>query len=230
MIVQIYTVQTPEEGIALAQAGVDHIGITPSACGLPGEVSNEEAKKIFQVIGNRAKKVALSVDSDFSRIIEMVSVVQPDILHLCGDISIMTPARVKELRNLLPDIQIMQAIPVTDAKAVEIAKSYEGVADLLILDSFSADIGGIGAAGFTHDWNVSREIVKQSRLPVILAGGLMPENVADAIRFVHPWGVDSLTHTNVQLGDGKFKKDIERVKKFVSLARATEKELLAESL
>lgn len=224
MIVQIYTVQTPEEGSALAKAGVNHIGITPSAIGLPGEVSNETAKIIFETIADQAVKVALSVDTDIAKIIEMVTIVKPDILHLCGDLELMTPERVSELRKLKPSLKIMQAIPVVNQNALKIAEAYQEVADIFILDSLSEEIGGIGAAGFTHDWNISREIVRLSRLPVILAGGLSPENVMEAIRVVRPWGVDSLTCTNLPLGGGLFRKDIERVKLFVNAAHIAAKE------
>ncbi len=219
MIVQIYTVQSPEEGIALAECGVDHIGITPSDHGLPGELSNEAAAEIFTAIGDKAVKVALTVDSDLKKIVAMVETVKPDILQLCGDLKLMTPARVLELRKLLPGMAIMQAIPVMDNSALQIAHDYEPVADYFILDSYSDQIGGIGAAGFTHDWSISRAIVEQSKIPVILAGGLSANNVADAIRQVQPWGVDSLTRTNLPLGDGKFRKDLEQVKLFVERAK-----------
>jgi len=219
MIVQIYTVQSPAEGLALASLGVDHIGITPSDHGLPGEISNAYAAEIFAAIGEKAVKVALTVDSDLAKIVEMVNTVIPDILHLCGDLKLMTPAKVLELRGLLPGMQIMQAIPVMDETALQIARAYEEVSDYFILDSYSDQIGGIGAAGFTHDWSISRAIVEQSQIPVILAGGLSPDNVADAIQQVQPWGVDSLTRTNLPLGDGKFRKDLEKVKKFVERAK-----------
>lgn len=220
MIVQIYTVQSPEEGIALAECGVDHIGITPAEHGLPGEISNEYAAEIFQAIGDRAVKVALTVDTDLDKIVEMVKTVQPDILHLCGDLKLVTPQKVVELRRLLPGMKIMQAIPVMDKGALQIAQDYESVADYFILDSYSDQIGGIGAAGFTHDWSISRAIVEHSRIPVILAGGLAPENVEEAIRQVQPWGVDSLTRTNEVLGEGKFRKDLGRVREFVMNAKA----------
>jgi phosphoribosylanthranilate isomerase len=220
MIVQIYTVQSPQEGIALAELGVDHIGITPSDCGLPGELSNVFAAEIFEAIGDKAVKVALTVDSDLDKIVRMVNTVKPDILHLCGDLKLVTPEKVLELRGLLPGMKIMQAIPVMDETALQIARDFEAVSDFFILDSYSPQIGGIGAAGFTHDWSISRAIVEQSKIPVILAGGLSPENVADAIRQVHPWGVDSLTKTNEQLGGGKFRKDLERVRLFVERAKA----------
>ncbi len=219
MIVQIYTVQSPDEGIALAELGVDHIGITPSDHGLPGELSNEYAADIFTAIGDRAVKVALTVDSNLKKIVEMVQTVRPDILHLCGDLKLVTPEKVVELRGLLPGMKIMQAIPVMDETALKIASDFEAVSDYFILDSYSPQIGGVGAAGFTHDWSISKSIVEQSRIPVILAGGLSPENVADAIRQVRPWGVDSLTKTNEMLGEGKFRKDLERVRRFVEKAK-----------
>ena len=96
--------------------------------------------------------------------------------------------------------------------AIDAALAYQDVADYLILDTQATDIAGIGASGKTHDWTVSRQIVRQVRIPVILAGGLSPENVAQAIRAVRPWGVDSLSHTNRSLPGGRFRKDIERVR------------------
>jgi phosphoribosylanthranilate isomerase len=219
MIVQIYTVQSPQEGIAMAELGVDHIGITPSDHGLPGELSNTSAANIFEAIGDKAVKVALTVDSDLNKIVRMVNTVKPDILHLCGDLKLVTPEKVMVLRGLLPGMKIMQAIPVMDESALQIARDFEAVSDFFILDSYSPQIGGIGAAGFTHDWSISRAIVEQSHIPVILAGGLSPENVEEAIQQVQPWGVDSLTKTNEQLGGGKFRKDLERVRLFVKNAK-----------
>jgi phosphoribosylanthranilate isomerase len=221
MIIQIYTAQTPEEGLALARLGVDHVGITPASCGLPGEVTDDQGRVIFECIGSLAVKVALSVEQNLDRITAMVKNVRPDVLHLCGNPDKMiTPEGVTELKRMLPGLKVMQAIPVTGREALVIAKSYQNAADYLILDSFSPAIGGVGAAGVTHDWSISREIVAQSRLPVILAGGLSPENVDEAIRAVRPWGVDSLTRTNLPLGGGKFRKDLERVAHFVANARA----------
>lgn len=220
MIIQIYTTQTPEEGLALAQLGVDYIGITPSNKGLPGEVSGGQGRLIFESIGNHAVRVALTVEEDLDVITAMVKLVRPDVLHLCGNPdSMVSPEGAAELKRRIPGLKIMQAVPVIDSSALKVAEAYQSVADYLILDSFSPTVGGVGAAGFTHDWSVSRQIVLQSRLPVILAGGLSPENVAEAIHAVQPWGVDSLTKTNFPLGDGKFRKDLDLVKAFVENAR-----------
>jgi phosphoribosylanthranilate isomerase len=221
MIIQIYTSQTPEEGVALAKLGVDYVGITPSNRGLPGEVSDEQARLIFESIGSLATRVALTVENDLDEIAKMVGNVRPDILHLCGEPKKMVPPEgAAELKRMLPGLKIMQAIPVIGLEAIDIARSYEDAVDYFILDSYSPAIEGVGASGFTHDWSISRRIVEASRLPVILAGGLSPDNVADAIRAVRPWGVDSLTCTNFPLGNGKFRKDLQLVDQFVKNTRA----------
>ena len=221
MIVQIYTVQTAEEAIALAELGVDHIGITPTQLGLPGEVTSSRAQAIFAALGDRATKVALSVDSDLGAIVDMVAEVQPDVLHLCGDIQRLPAPAVERLKNRIGDVSIMQAIPMTGPAAIGQALEFAQVADMLILDSDSAEIGGIGATGDVHDWRLSAQIVQEAAVPIILAGGLSPQNVAAAIDAVRPWGVDSLTHTNVPIAGGGFRKDLDRVAAFIKAARGT---------
>src|SRR5437016_3634350 len=79
--------------------------------------------------------------------------------------------------------------------SIDIARSYEGIVDFLLLDSHREPDRQIGALGVTHDWTISRRIVELLRTPVILAGDLGPDNVADAIGAVRPAGVDSKTKT-----------------------------------
>lgn len=219
MIVQIYTMQTPAEAIAVAGLGVNHLGVTPGNYGLPGEVDLATARAITQALKGQATSVALTVDQDLAAIAAMVEAVQPDILHLCGLTGSLPPTAVGELRVRLPGLPIMQAISVAGPEAVASALEYQQVADYLILDTQTPDIAGIGASGKTHDWSISRAIVQQVRIPVILAGGLSPDNVAAAIQTVQPWGVDSLTHTNQPVPGGGFCKDLERIRRFMAAAR-----------
>jgi len=217
MKVQIYTAQTPEEAQSLIALGVDHVGVTPSNLGLPGEVSLSTARSIAEAAGD-AICVALSVSSDLDEIEAMVAVVGPDILHLCGLEGELPPEEVRRLRNRLA-VPIMQAISVTGSKDVAKALAYQDVADYLILDTQAPDIVGIGASGETHDWKVSKKIVEELDTPIILAGGLSPENVTEAIQIVKPWAVDSLTHTNHYLPDGGFQKDLDKIHQFVRKAK-----------
>lgn len=221
--IQIYTIQSVEEALELADLGVDHIGVTPASRGLPGEIDIKTAYSICTSVKDSLVTVALSVESDINLILSMVKEVKPQILHLCSPEGFITPQSIRDLKEKLYtnniDIEIMQAISVKGFESVENAISYVEEVDYLILDTQSKDVYGIGASGDTHDWNVSKEIVNSVDIPVILAGGLSPENVTDAIRHVKPWGVDSLTHTNKPLPGGGFVKDIEKVKSFVSASR-----------
>jgi phosphoribosylanthranilate isomerase len=211
--------QGVDEALNVIKQGVDHIGVTPSSIGLPGEVSFDAARSIVDAVKSRAVSVALSVETDLDAIMEMVDTVRPDILHLCGLQNTLDPEAVGRLRDQLPGLAIMQAISVEGPQALDIAKAYEPVVEYLLLDTQDPKIAGIGASGVTHDWSISREIVQQIQIPVILAGGLSPENVAEAVKIVKPWGVDSLTHTNKKLADGGFRKNIDRVGQFVRVAR-----------
>ncbi len=86
--------------------------------------------------------------------------------------------------------------------------------DAFITDTFDPKTGASGATGKTHDWRVSRRLVELADRPVILAGGLTPENVKRAILEVRPAGVDS--HTGVEDTSGR--KSREKVRKFLSEA------------
>ncbi len=102
-------------------------------------------------------------------------------------------------------------------ESVDIARSYGGIADYLLLDSQRPSDRQIGALGVPHDWRISRRIVEAVCTPVILAGGLGPDNVAQAIRAVRPAGVDSKTRTD---REGTHTKDLERVRRFCEAAHA----------
>jgi phosphoribosylanthranilate isomerase len=222
VITQLYTMQSVMEALACADLGVDHLGLTPAQGGLPGEIPIRLVREIVDAVDHRARCVVLTVSTDPAEIAALVDATRPAILHLCPLADATSPGQVAALRVLLPGVPIMQAISVTGPESVAVAREYAKVADYLILDTQAADIAGVGASGVTHDWSVSREIVRTVRAPVILAGGLSPENVADAVRAVRPWGVDSLTHTNRPLPGGGFRKDLDRVRAFVDGARAAD--------
>jgi phosphoribosylanthranilate isomerase len=219
VLTQLYTMQSVMEALACADLGVDHLGLTPAQGGLPGEIPVEVVREIIAAVGTRARCIVLTISTDPVEIVTLVEATRPPMLHLCPLASATSPERVAALRALLPGMPIMQAVSVTGPESVAVARAYAEVADVLILDTQAPDIPGVGASGATHDWAVSREIVRTVRVPVILAGGLSPENVADAVRAVRPWGVDSLTHTNRPLPGGGFRKDLEKVRAFVDAAR-----------
>lgn len=101
-------------------------------------------------------------------------------------------AELQKLRAQLPGIKLVQVIHVNGVESVEEALSVSHLVDALLLDSGNQnlDIKELGGTGRTHDWLLSRRINDAVDLPLILAGGLNTVNVAEAVRMVHPFGVD----------------------------------------
>jgi len=223
MITQIYSIQTVAEAQYCIDAGVDFIGMAAGTeANLPCEISLERGKEIFDYIGTRAGKVALSVALSPDPIYRLIRELQPDIIHVCGNDYMVTPEFCAEAKNIRPGIIVLQAIGIRDESSVAEAVRFSKFVDRLILDSVDPTIAGIGAAGIVNDWSLCRRIVEQAECDIIIAGGLGPHNVADAIRTVRPWGVDSLTKTNT---DGNMAKDAEKIKLFVQEAHKAAAEL-----
>lgn len=217
MIVQIYSLTSVEDVRACERAGVDHIGVAAGDQDLPASITNERARTLFEATPEEMRTVALTVETDVDRICSYAEDLRPDILHLCPDVDAAAVDRVDAVRERLPaSIEIMRAIDVADEGAIDAAKRLDERCDWFLLDTATDAVEGIGASGETHDWSISRRIVEEAETPVILAGGLSPENVAEAVDTVGPAGVDSYTHTSRD----ERRKDPEKVRAFASAARA----------
>jgi len=219
MIVQIYAFTRIDQALEAAQLGVDHIGFVAGDYGVvPGELSYEYASRLVSALPPGCKSIALTMATDVDTILHMVEVVQPDILHISTDPDDINLDRMEFLRNRIkPDIKLMKAIPVQDTESILLAREYAEVSDFLLLDTKVVGMPGVGATGTTHDWMISAQIVAEVSIPVILAGGLTPENVCGAINAVQPAGVDSNTWTNIT-GD-PVQKDLAKVRDFVKSVR-----------
>jgi phosphoribosylanthranilate isomerase len=220
MITQIYEVGNPEEARQLVNMGVNHIGVLVGDGKFPREINIEKAKEIFKAIAQTsAKKVALTLSNNLKEIEEIIKRLQPDIIHLGTLPESLTPNDVKKIKQIFPDTQIMRSIPVESEESVNLAKRYDKIADYLLLDTHKKGDNQIGATGIIHDWSISKKIVDSVKIPVILAGGLGYDNVAEAIKKVHPYGVDSKTKTDKPNSN---EKDMAKVKKFVEATKRGE--------
>jgi phosphoribosylanthranilate isomerase len=216
MIVQIYETQDASEARALEAVGVDHIGVLVGQGRYARELRPAQARRIFQGI-TKARRVALSLADDLQEVSEVVAQTGPDILHLGTVPEALGPEAVITLKTRFPDLQLMRTIPVIDDQSLFLAQQYDGLVDYLLLDTYQTGDTQVGATGAPHDWDLSRRIVSSVHTSVILAGGLGPQNVAEAIRIVRPAGVDSKTHTDRDGGPGK---DIEQVRALVRIAKS----------
>jgi phosphoribosylanthranilate isomerase len=135
-----------------------------------------------------------------------------------AEIEDFSVAMTQTLKTRFPETPIIRAIPVINETSIETAASYRGVADFLLLDTYDTGKRQFGALGRVHDWNLSRRIADEVGIPVILAGGLGPDNVVAAITAVRPAGVDSKTKTDYAGGPAK---DLRKVREFVTEAKLT---------
>ncbi len=127
----------------------------------------------------------------------------------------LPPPGMRRLRALLPGRRLIKAVHVTGEGAVGQARAWAGTADALLLDSRTAD--RLGGTGRVHDWTISRRVVAAvAPVPVYLAGGLRPGNLAAAIAAVGPAGVD----VNSGVEDATGAKDPARMRAFVATARS----------
>lgn len=197
-----------KDALAAAKLGADLVGaIVEVPVDTPRKVTAQEAKEILADFSTPSGKVIVIMPRTIEEAAALYEEIRPDFVQLHGDESLQF---VKELRSLIP-CNIIKTIHV-DKASINEAKRFSRYSDALLLDTPSEQLGG---SGRTHDWALSRKIVEAAGVPVILAGGLTPENVAEAIRSVRPYAVD--VSSGVEKKEGK--KDYAKVKKFIKNAK-----------
>jgi len=248
MIVQIYEIQTPKEAEGCIEAGVDHVG---SVILSKDEWKRPEIRDTVRVSeGTTVKNSIIPLFQDVDAISRLVDYYRPDFIHLCEsltdnqgrEIDLEPYMRIQaKLKERFPEAGIIRSIPipvngsVREYPTIEIARSLESVSDLFLTDTWLGREpveGFIGITGKICDQQIAGELVEKSSIPVILAGGLSPENAYDAIMNIRPAGADSCTLTNMPDKDGKairFKKDFNRVKQFVEEVRRAERDVTREN-
>ncbi len=216
MIVQIYELDDPQDAIRIAALGVDHIGVLVGNGQFPREIMPSRASIIFEAVPKSVKRVALSLSADLNTIVNIVEEVRPDIIHIGAAIDLFSLQQMRELRRSISSVAIMRSIPVVGIESIDLARQFSQVSDFLLLDSHRPGDAQIGAQGRIHDWSISKRIKDSVAIPIILAGGLGPDNVVQAINAVSPFGVNLKTRTDREDGRGK---DIEKVRQFVTAAK-----------
>jgi phosphoribosylanthranilate isomerase len=218
MLTQIYGFTTPEDVDAVAGLDINNVGIVlDEGYNAWDAVDLDTALEIVDAVPPTMAIVALSLHTELEAIARTVQALRPVIVHLARAEAISSSV-LATLRSELIPMQVMCTVPVRDAIAIDEARRLEEHSDYLLLDTAHPETGIVGATGFSHDWTLSRQIVEAVTVPVILAGGLGPENVVEAISTVQPAGVDSETRTSRP--DDRRRKDVDRVRAFVQLARA----------
>jgi phosphoribosylanthranilate isomerase len=211
--VKICGVRRIEDALLAADAGADEIGLLVGQRHPSGDfIAVEAAAEIVAAIATRVTPVLVTHVSDAEDVYELARAAGVKDIQVHSGMSPAGLARLCELGGY----RLRKSWHVTGPESLGYGEAYRGVADSFLLDSMNAATGQVGGTGRAHDWNVSREIVtRYAGVPVILAGGLNPENVAAAVRQVQPAGVD--VNSGTKGADGF--KDAARVRAFVRAAK-----------
>ena len=198
--VKICGITRPGDALAAARAGADAIGLVfypPS----PRYLSTERAREIRDALPPFVQTVALFVNADAAQVAQVIGTVHPAMLQFHGE---EAPGYCAQFG--LPYIKACRVKP--GMPALEYLRPFSGAAAWLF-DSHVPEYGGVGE-GF--DLSLM-PVVKEK--PVILSGGLSAKNVAEAIRRVHPWGVD--VSSGVESAKGI--KDAAKIAAFIAEVR-----------
>ncbi|WP_433501398.1 phosphoribosylanthranilate isomerase [Sphaerimonospora sp. CA-214678] len=214
-IIQVAGVIDQAEADLICEEGADWLGF---ALRLPlknEDLSEKDAAAIIKAIQPAHRGVVITYLTDAEEIARFCQELGVTAIQLHGDV---TPGELRTLRRIAPDLYVLKSLVVKQDNLGELAEIVDQAAewvDMFITDSFNPATGAKGATGLLHDWSISAELVRISPRPLMLAGGLNPENVAAAIAEIRPAAVDA--HTGLENATGR--KDRMKVRKFVEEAR-----------
>ena len=211
-IVQVAGVIDQAEADMLVACGVRWLGFPLRLPVNEEDLSEAQAARIIRGLPAGCHGVLITYSGDADEVLELAGFLGAGVVQLHGDIAV---AELERIRAADPGLGLIKSLVVGEPSREGLRETLARTAphvDAFITDTFDPATGASGATGRTHDWTVSRELVALSPRPVILAGGLDPANVAEAIRAVGPAGVDS--HTGLERPDGR--KDRALVERFLS--------------
>ena len=187
--VKICCIQSVEEARMAVRHGASAIGLVGAMPSGPGPIPDARIAEIVEAVGADALSVLLTSETSAVGVCAHVGRTRPRAVQLVDEVA---PETYRLLRTSFPDLTILQVVHVRDGFDVLAAQEAAEEGCQILLDSGAPDkaVKELGGTGRTHDWALSRKIVETVDVPVWLAGGLSPGNVAEAVRQVRPFGVD----------------------------------------
>ncbi|MFV2041149.1 MAG: phosphoribosylanthranilate isomerase [Candidatus Hydrothermarchaeales archaeon] len=208
--VKICGIASLSDAAVCTELGADFIGNIVEIPGSPRSISQERSKEIFKRLSSSVKGVAVLADKTVDEVIRAADFIRPAFVQLHGGESLEFVEKVGDEVCC----GVIKAVQVKGEESISAALEFAEVCDAILLDTPSKKLGG---SGEKHDWSISARIAQQAKSPVFLAGGLNPENVAEAVAAVEPFCVG--VSSGVERLPGQ--KDPEKVKRFIERAKGT---------
>lgn len=200
MRVKICGITNLEQALAIVNFGADTLGFICVAKS-PRYVNNEMIKNIIQQLPKEISKIGIFVNENIDNLIKTVQETGLTGIQLHGEES---PAICAQLREFLPDIEIIKAFRYQNSESLALLDSYIPVIDTILLDAYQQ--GVYGGTGKTLNW-LELANFRPSR-PWLLAGGINPDNVLNALARLKCDGID--VSSGVEISPGN--KDLEKIR------------------
>ncbi len=215
MKIKICGIKTEHDLTVAINAGADAVGfITDVPVDSPRNITLAEASRLISKVPVFVSSVLVIMPENAQQAVRMIQAARPAAVQIHNALPLSELVKIRAT-----GVKLIKTIPVernADADTlIKQVKELSGVADAVLLDT--AFDGKTGGTGIPHNWEVSSKVVLNASIPVILAGGLKPENVRDAAGCVRPYAVD--TASGVETGG---KKDEKKVLDFIRNARMYE--------
>jgi phosphoribosylanthranilate isomerase len=205
--VKICCIGSVEEAALAVECGASALGLVSHMPSGPGVIGDQQIAEIAATVPPPIGTFLLTSRQNVSDIIAQHRLCRTNCIQICDH---LTRGTHRELKEALPGVSIVQVIHVVGPESVDEARSVAPHVDAILLDSGNQKLAvkELGGTGKTHDWALSRMIRESIDIPLFLAGGLTPENVAQAIREVRPFGLDlcSGVRTNGKLDGAKLRQ------------------------
>src|ERR1035441_2204771 len=205
--VKICCIASVEEAALAVEMGASALGLVSHMPSGPGVISDELIANIAATVPPSIGTFLLTSRQSVDEIVAQQRFCRTNTIQICDH---LTRGTHRELKDALPGISIVQVVHVTGPESVEEAVSVAPHVNAILLDSGNQKLAvkELGGTGRTHDWTLSRKIRESIGIPIFLAGGLTPENVAQAIQEVAPFGLDvcSGVRTNGKLDPEKLQR------------------------
>jgi phosphoribosylanthranilate isomerase len=205
--VKICGITRKEDLSAAAAAGADAVGFVVGVSSSPRDISLSKAEKLIRHTPPFVKTVLVTVPTSLEELIATCEALNPDAVQIHGE----NLQDFGAIKNRLLNTLLIGAVKANAEAVVDKAEEAAMMFDAVHLDSFAN--GKYGGTGVVHDWNASQRVKRAIYpKPLILAGGLNPENVAEAVCTVEPYGVDVSSGVERHLGIKDHQKMVEFVR------------------
>jgi phosphoribosylanthranilate isomerase len=206
---KVCCIRSLAEATLAIEAGAAAIGLVSSMPSGPGVISDDEIAEIAARVPPGIDTFLLTSLTDPDAIVEQHRAARTTTLQLVDHVP-----ELERLRSSLPGVRLVAVVHVSDEDSIADAEQAAASAHAVLLDSGRPKerVKELGGTGRRHDWTISARIRERLDVPVFLAGGLTPENAADALRTVRPFALDACSG----LRDDNFHLDPAKLSRFAS--------------